>query len=127
MIVVVAAAVIEDAGRFFVARRQAGVHLEGYWEFPGGKCEPGESLEACLAREMREELGAEADIGGEIFAVSHQYPDRTVELHFLACRLLSDPKPLLGQELQWVGRAGLRSLRFPPADDALIAWLESRG
>ena len=54
--IVVAAAVIERDGRFLVTRRQAGVHLEGYWEFPGGKCEPGETLDACLARELREEL-----------------------------------------------------------------------
>ena len=53
------AAVIEDHGRYFVTRRQQGAHLEGYWEFPGGKCEDGEPLDACLRRELKEELGAE--------------------------------------------------------------------
>jgi mutator protein MutT len=123
MTLVVAAAVIEDGGRYFVTRRHAGVHLEGYWEFPGGKCEPGETLEECLTRELREELGVDSVIGGEIFTVGHDYPDRRVELHFLACRLLGAPAPLLGQEMQWVARAELRTLRFPPADDELIATL----
>jgi len=123
MTIVVAAAVIEDHGRYFVTRRQQGVHLEGYWEFPGGKCETGETLDACLRRELREELGAEVTIGREIFAVTHDYPDRVVELHFLACTFLNSPVPLLGQEMRWVERADLRSLPFPPADDELIARL----
>jgi len=123
MKILVTAAVIEDHGRYFVTRRQRGVHLEGYWEFPGGKCEPGESLEACLRREMKEELGVEVTIGREIFAVTHPYPDREVELHFLACTFLNAPMPLLGQEMRWVPREELRSLQFPPADDELIAHL----
>jgi 8-oxo-dGTP diphosphatase len=120
MTIVVAAAVCEDGGRYFVTRRHAGVHLEGYWEFPGGKCEAGETLQACLTRELREELGVDAAVGAEIFSVAHDYPDRHVELHFLACRLLGTPAPLLGQEMQWVARADLGSLRFPPADDKLV-------
>ena len=125
MTIVVAAAVIEDGGRYFVTRRHAGVHLEGYWEFPGGKCEPGETLAACLARELMEEIGAAVDVGGEVFTVAHDYPDRRVELHFLACRLLGEPSPRLGQQMRWVARADLRTLRFPPADDELIARLEA--
>ena len=123
MKVVVTAAVIEDHGRFFVTRRQQGVHLEGYWEFPGGKVESGETLAQCLARELVEELGAHVEVGEEIFAVTHDYPDRSVELHFLACTLLNAPVPLLGQEMRWVPRDQLRSLPFPPADDELIARL----
>ena len=61
--IVVAAAVIERDDRFLLTRRQRGVHLEGYWEFPGGKCEPGETHAACLVREIREELGVEAAVG----------------------------------------------------------------
>ena len=121
---VVGAAVIEDAGRFLVTRRQRGVHLEGYWEFPGGKCEAGESLGECLRRELREELGTDAVPGAPLLTVSHDYPERTVELHFVACRLLDAPRPLLGQEIRWVSRAELRTLDFPPADEELIALLE---
>jgi 8-oxo-dGTP diphosphatase len=121
--VIVTAAVIEEDGRFLVTRRLQGVHLEGYWEFPGGKCEPGEPLDACLRRELREELGTDAAIGSELLAVTHEYPERVIELHFVACRLTSTPQPLLGQEMRWVAREELSSLKFPPADDELIALL----
>ena len=124
MTIVVTAAVIERDGKYLVTRRQRGVHLEGYWEFPGGKCDPGESLDDCLRRELVEELGVDAEIGEELLAVTHTYPDRRVELHFIACTLIGAPSPLLGQEMRWVARAGLRSLQFPPADDELIAMLE---
>ena len=121
--IVVTAAVVERDDAFLVTRRQRGVHLEGYWEFPGGKCEAGESLAACLRRELREELDTDATVGEEIFTVTHDYPDRSVELHFLSCRLLGEPRPLLGQDMRWVLRAELTSLQFPPADDELIARL----
>lgn len=121
--VVVTAAVIERGHAFLVTRRQKGVHLEGYWEFPGGKCEAGESLEACLVREIREELGADARVGAELLATAHEYPDRRVELHFFRCDLPGEPTPQLGQEMQWVSRADLPTLRFPPADAELIALL----
>jgi mutator protein MutT len=119
----VAAAVVEREGRFFVARRHDGTHLEGYWEFPGGKREPGETDEACLAREMREELGVDVQVGRLLLSVSHAYPDRTVELHFYACEMAGVPRPLLDQELRWVAREELRALQFPPADAELIAML----
>ena len=123
MILVVTAAVIEQDGRYLVTRRHKGTHLEGLWEFPGGKCDDGEPLPACLRRELREELGTDAEIGEEIFTVTHRYPERSVELHFFACRLLGAPEALLGQEMRWVGREELRGLEFPPADDELIALL----
>jgi 8-oxo-dGTP diphosphatase len=123
MTIVVTAAIVEDHGRYFVTRRQKGVHLEGLWEFPGGKCEPGETLGDCLRRELKEELGAEAVIGEEIWTVTHDYADRSVELHFLSCTLLNAPVPLLGQEMRWVARDELKLLKFPPADDELISVL----
>jgi len=123
---VVTAAVIEERGRYLVTRRQQGVHLEGYWEFPGGKCEPGEPLDACLRRELVEELGCDATIGEELLAVTHEYPERVIELHFVECRLTSEPTPLLGQAMRWVARDELPSLQFPPADDELIALLMTR-
>lgn len=126
MTIVVAAAVIEDHGHYFVTRRQQGVHLEGCWEFPGGKCRDDESLQQCLKRELLEELAAEATVGSEIFTVAHDYPDRTVELHFFACTLLNTPVALLGQEMRWIGRDELGSLPFPPADVALIERLTTR-
>ena len=123
MTIVVTAAVIERNGCFLVTRRQPGVHLEGYWEFPGGKCDEGETLTACLARELREELDVEPRIEREIYTVTHAYPDRSVELHFFECELAGDPRPLIGQEMRWVKRDELASLEFPPADAELIATL----
>jgi 8-oxo-dGTP diphosphatase len=123
--VVVTAAVVERDGTFLVTRRLMGTHLEGCWEFPGGKCEPGESHEACLAREMREELDTGVRVGEKIFTVAHDYPERTVELHFFRCELTADPRPLIGQEMRWVAREDLAALRFPPADDELIHRLSS--
>ncbi len=123
--IVVLAAVIEHDGRFFVTRRLEGTHLSGYWEFPGGKCEPGESHDTCLRRELTEELGVDADVGEEIVVTEHAYPDRTVRLHFRRCRLIGEPQPLLGQEVRWVTRVEMRDLPFPEADQALIAILTS--
>ena len=121
--VIVAAAVVQRGGFYLVTRRLRGTHLEGLWEFPGGKCEPGETLAACLEREIREELGCGAEVGPEMLSVAHAYSDRRVELHFFDCALAGEPRPLLGQELKWVDRAGLRALSFPPADEDLIRLL----
>ena len=117
---VVTAAVIERDDAFLVTRRLKGTHLEGYWEFPGGKCDPGESHRACLERELREELGVQGRVGAEIFSISHAYPERIVELHFFACDLDGEPRPLIGQEMRWAARAELGSLQFPPADAELL-------
>jgi 8-oxo-dGTP diphosphatase len=121
--IVVTAAVIERDDAFLVTRRPDGVHLAGYWEFPGGKCEPGESHQNCLQREILEELHTEVRVQEEILAVTHRYTDRVVELHFFRCDLAGEPRPLLGQEMQWVSRSGLSALTFPPADAELIALL----
>jgi mutator protein MutT len=120
---VVTAAVIEDGDRFLLTRRLRGTHLEGHWEFPGGKCDPGESLSACLVREIDEELGCGVTVGREIYTITHAYPERTVELHFFACTLGGGPRPMLGQEMRWVERRLLGSLSFPEADRELIALL----
>jgi 8-oxo-dGTP diphosphatase len=121
--IVVCAAVIEHDGRFLITRRQKGVHLEGLWEFPGGKCEPGETLPTCLARELKEELDVAVAVGEEIFATVHAYTERSVELHFLRCTLIGEPTPQLGQPMQWIARTDLNTLPFPPADIELIRLL----
>jgi mutator protein MutT len=123
MTMVVAAAIIARDGEWLVTRRQKGVHLEGFWEFPGGKCHPGESLQACLARELREELAVDSVVGSEVFATRHAYPEHTVELHFFECRLQGEPAPQVGQEMRWVSAAELRRMDFPPADTRLVDWL----
>jgi 8-oxo-dGTP diphosphatase len=120
---VVVAAIIEEDDAFLLTRRQKGVHLAGLWEFPGGKIHEGETHAAALVREIREELDAAIDVGDLVFHVTHAYDDRTVALHFYRCRLQSEARPLLGQEMRWVPRAELPTLGFPPADEALIKFL----
>jgi 8-oxo-dGTP diphosphatase len=101
------------------------VHLAGLWEFPGGKVRDAESHEHALRREMVEELGVDVEVGRLLLSTSHDYDDRTVALHFYECRLLGIPVPRLGQQMQWVRRAGLRELQFPPADADLIVMLSA--
>ena len=122
-VVVVTAAIVERDGRFLLTRRLQGTHLAGAWEFPGGKCEPGESLEVCLARELMEELAVECTVGRPILVTRHVYAERTVELHFFATTLSGDPVPQLGQEMRWASRAELGTLTFPEADRELIQLL----
>lgn len=121
--IVVTAAVIERDGLFLVTRRLRGVHLEGCWEFPGGKCEAGEAFVDCLSREIQEELDTAIRVGPEIFSIAHPYPDRVIELHFFACQLAGEPRPVLGQEMRWVSREDLAHLEFPAADQELIELL----
>lgn len=125
MTIVVLAAVVEMDDAFLLTRRLKGTHLAGTWEFPGGKCDAGETHEACLRRELIEELGVDAEIGEEIYTVTHEYPERTVELHFRRCALKGEPKAVLGQEMRWARRDELASLEFPEADRALIEQLRA--
>lgn len=122
-VIVVLAAVIERDARFLVTRRLKDTHLSGYWEFPGGKCEQGESHEDCLTRELMEELGVGSDVREELLVTEHAYPTRTVRLHFRRCELKDEPQPMLGQEMQWITREEMRSMRFPEADKELIELL----
>lgn len=121
--VVVAAAVVERDGMFLLTRRLKGTHLEGAWEFPGGKCEQGETPEACLVREIDEELGTGIVIGERLLVTRHAYPERAVELHFFRVALTGEPSPRIGQQMRWVPRAELAALEFPDADAELVRML----
>ena len=120
---IVVAAVIEEDGHFLVTRRQQGVHLEGMWEFPGGKIDDAETHAQALRREMLEELDVDVDVQELVFHITHSYPERSIALYFYRCTLLGAPRPLLGQEMRWVARDELASLGFPPADEQLIRLL----
>ncbi len=106
-----------------MTRRLKGTHLAGAWEFPGGKCDPGESLAECLQRELIEELGTRSAIGREIFSVEHAYPERTVRLHFFETTIEDEPRALLGQEMRWVTPEELQTLDLPEADRGLVELL----
>jgi len=123
-LIIVGAAVIRRDGRVLLTERLRGTHLEGAWEFPGGKCEPGERVREALRRELSEELGLEAHIGAELFRTEHAYDDRRVELRFFDVEIgAAEPRALLGQRFRWVPQSELRPEEMPPADAELVAWL----
>jgi 8-oxo-dGTP diphosphatase len=120
---IVVAAVIERDDRFLVTLRPDGSHLAGHWEFPGGKVHSHETHVEALRRELFEELDIVGRVGERVYHVTHQYPDRHVELHFYRCEYEGDPKPMIGQVIEWVPRNALRELPFPEADSELITLL----
>jgi len=120
----VAAALIELEGRYLIARRKEGVHLGGMWEFPGGKCEMGESFESCLQRELLEELGVEISQPQFFMTHHHEYPEKRVELKFFFCSILrGEPIPLECAEFCWVKTEELGNFEFPPADRPVLSRL----
>jgi 8-oxo-dGTP diphosphatase len=124
LVEVVAALIQDDQGRYLITRRRGGSHLAGMWEFPGGKREPGESLEEALRRELIEELSATFSVGEKVETVRWPYAERTVVLHFYRCRFESGTiEPREQQAMEWVEPARLAELEFPPADRELIARL----
>jgi 8-oxo-dGTP diphosphatase len=124
----VAAAVLFDAaGRVLVARRPPLKHMAGFWEFPGGKLEAGETGEQALARELREELGIELRRCHPLLQLRHDYGDRVVALEvFIVDEFGGEPAALEGQPLQWLKLEALAQQPLLPADgpiiDALLAY-----
>ena len=121
--IIVVAAVIERDDAFLLTLRPEGTHLEGQWEFPGGKVHSSETHAEALRRELHEELDVVADVGERVHQVTHAYPEKTVELHFYRCALEGEPKPMMGQVMRWVPRGVLGALPFPAADRTLIELL----
>ena len=125
-VIQVAAGLITRDGRYLIARRRAGTHLGGLWEFPGGKREQGETLEECLHRELREELGV--DVTGPLHfrMIRHEYPGKTVELHFFHCSISrGEARALDCEEIRWVMPDELAGYEFPPADRPLLELLQA--
>lgn len=125
MVIEVAAGLIQRDGRYLIARRKAGVHLAGYWEFPGGKREAGESLEECLQRELLEELNVRVDTPVPYRIVRHEYSEKIVELHFFRCAIESGEAEALDcAELRWVSPGEFAHFTFPPADGVILDALQ---
>ena len=117
----VAAALVFRDGKLLITQRQADAHLGGLWEFPGGKREPDETFEACLTRELREELGIEVAVGELVESLTHAYPEKTVHLRFYRCRWQQhEPQPLACSAFKWVAAAELKDYAFPAADARLL-------
>lgn len=122
----VAAGLVFRAGELLITQRYAGAHLGGLWEFPGGKREPDETFEECLARELREELGIEIRVGPLVEHVEHSYPDKKVRIKFFQCAWIQgEPQPLGCAALAWVRPAQLGAYSFPAADARLIGRLQT--
>ena len=125
-VVEVSAALIFRAGKLLITQRHAKSHLGGLWEFPGGKREPDESFEACLVREIREELGVEISVGELFEEIHHDYPEKSVHLKFFICKLLAgEPQPLDCAAVKWIEAADLAAHEFPAADTRLLERLRS--
>ena len=120
----VAAALVFRDGKLLITQRRANAHLGGHWEFPGGKREPNETFEACLSRELREELGIEVAVGKLVESLTHAYPEKTVHIKFYDCRLEKhEPQPLGCSAFRWVTAAELEDYAFPAADSRLLDML----
>ena len=116
-----AAGLVHREGRYLIDRRGPGVHLAGFWEFPGGKREPDETLEACLRRELSEELGIQIDVPIPFQVVRHEYAEKIVELHFFHCRIEAGQATAIDcAEIRWVWPHELGDFEFPPADRPII-------
>ena len=129
-LVEVAAGVILRGGRFLAAQRPTDKPLEGYWEFPGGKLEAGESPSEALARELAEELGIGARECRFWQSLEHSYAERgfRVRLHFFhVTRFSGEPCPAEGQNLRWVTPFEALELGFLPADASVLEQLRAEG
>ena len=126
MRVIVVAAIIRKNAQILITKRPDKVHLANLWEFPGGKVEPGESLQIALEREILEELGIKIGVNEEFFTIDYDYPTKSVQLHFFNCTVLEgEAQPLDVADLRWVNVQDLNNYPFPPADAELIAKLQS--
>lgn len=116
-----------NRGDAYLVRRRpliTGSPMPGLWEFPGGKCEPGETPEQATARECLEEIGVAVQVGRLRHCLRYQYPHGYVELHYFDCRLdPSDAEPLPTSGFLWLPARDLLDLDFPPANAEVVAAL----
>jgi len=123
----VVAAVIERDGRVLIGQRKATGHHALKWEFPGGKVEPGETPEAALARELREELEIRAHIGTEITRYEYQYPGRSpiLLIFYRVTDFLGEPRNLDFAHVEWAAREKLQDYDFLEGDTDFIRQLSA--
>lgn len=122
----VVAALIRSGSRFLICKRPANKARGLLWEFVGGKVEPGETKEQALARECREELAIEIDVGKEFYAVTHEYPDLTIRLTLFEAKIISGtPRLLEHVELRWITPEEIPQFEFCPADVDILKKIRS--
>lgn len=124
----VTAAIIRKNDKVLITKRPTGRHLAGYWEFPGGKQETGESLKRCLKREIIEELGMTVRVEEWFMTVEHAYPDKRISLHVFHCTPVSGtPETRQCSEIKWVSVTDLEGFTFPPPDLKVVEKMAHRG
>ena len=126
--ITVVAALIQSDGKLLVCQRKRGTSFAMMWEFPGGKVKPGETLEQALVRELKEELGAKATIGSEVYRTQHCYAElgEPIELVFFQANVEpSSVRNLVFEQILWCDPSSLPELNFLPADKELIEKLAS--
>ncbi|MDD5558799.1 (deoxy)nucleoside triphosphate pyrophosphohydrolase [Candidatus Methylomirabilis sp.] len=122
----VAAGLIIRDGKILIAQRLSNVHLGGLWEFPGGKRQANESFEACLKREVMEELGLTIAVHEQVSSAEHHDAERQVRLRFYRCTILvGEPSPLECEAFRWITPAEINAFTFPPADLPLVQQIAS--
>jgi mutator protein MutT len=121
----IAVAVVERNGLFLIGLRPAGTPLAGYWEFPGGKVQPGEAAADAAVRECLEETGLAVRVLSEYPAVEHCYAHGELRLRFFACELAPAATLNESSRFLWVAREELAGYEFPPANRALLALLQA--
>jgi mutator protein MutT len=115
-------ALIRRGDCYLVRQRPAGTVYAGYWEFPGGKCEPGEDPASATLRECHEEIGVRVVIGPLRRTVTHRYPHGKVELFFFDCHTADEnAEPVDGSGFCWIPATELPALRFPEANESILA------
>ena len=119
----IAIAIVQDQDQFLAGPRGSDQVLAGYWEFPGGKIEAGETAEQAAIRECLEETGLSVQIVGQYPGVEHSYEHGTVQLHFFDCRPLAECPPPQAP-FRWIPRQALQEYRFPAANESLLALLQ---
>ncbi len=121
LVVPVVAALIRDGERFFICQRSQHKPRGGCWEFPGGKKEPGETLEEALVRECQEELDVMLKVGPLFFDLVHVYPDITVHLHLFECSIAAGTPQLLEHAaFAWIIKEDIPNYTFCPADKEIL-------
>ena len=116
-----ALAVVCRDGQVLVCLRKADDELGGYWEFPGGKCEPGETLEQCLRRELLEELAIHVRPTHRLTTIEHDYPHVSIRLHpFICTHEAGEIEHRECQTSRWISPPSLRDYRFPQANEPLL-------
>ncbi|ALF56406.1 DNA mismatch repair protein MutT [Nostoc piscinale CENA21] len=120
------AVIWNDQQQILIDRRRQQGAMGGLWEFPGGKIEPGETIEECIRREIAEELGIEVVVKDHLITIDHTYTHLRVTLTVHHCHLLSGiPQPLECEEVRWVSLDELENYAFPEANTQIIAALKS--